>query len=45
MASITVTQSVKWWLLGFGDQVEVIKPKALREEMKKIAKGMISLYQ
>lgn len=44
-APISITQSVKWWILGFGDQVEVVKPKALRDEMKRIAEGMASLYK
>ncbi len=43
-ATINITQSIKWWLLGFGDQVEVIKPKAFRDDMKKTVQGMMELY-
>lgn len=43
-ATINVTQSIKWWLLGFGDQVEVIQPKAFRDDMKKTVQGMMDLY-
>lgn len=32
-ATLNIKDSVKWWLLGFGHQVEVIKPDALRKEM------------
>jgi len=43
-ATINISQSIKWWLLGFGDQVEVIKPKAFRDDMKKTVQGMMKLY-
>ncbi|AUD78978.1 WYL domain-containing protein [Kangiella profundi] len=43
-ATINITQSIKWWLLGFGDQVEVIKPKAFRNDMKMTVQGMMELY-
>ncbi len=33
-ARLTVTEQLKWWLLGFGDRVEVLAPKALREEFR-----------
>ncbi len=28
-------REISWWLLGYGDQVEVLQPKALRELIKK----------
>ena len=33
VVTIPVTEQFKWWLLGFGDRVEVIGPSALRSEM------------
>lgn len=36
-------QEITWWVLGYGDQVEVIKPKALRRQIQATAKGMLLL--
>ncbi len=33
------------WLLGFGDKAEVIYPKGLKHEIKKIAENILKLYQ
>ncbi|MFC1783219.1 helix-turn-helix transcriptional regulator [Planctomycetota bacterium] len=35
---------ITWWLLGYGDQVEVVKPPELRRRVKKIARKMIKIY-
>lgn len=35
---------LRWWLLGFGDQVEVLEPSALREEFRKISNSMSRIY-
>jgi predicted DNA-binding transcriptional regulator YafY len=32
-ATVADTQELRWWLLAFGSLVEVIKPKALRNEL------------
>ena len=32
---------IKWWVLGYGDQVEVIRPAALRKMIKTMAEGMV----
>lgn len=48
---VTVTGTVKdckdlrWWLLGFGSQLEVIKPETLRNELKKHAEKMAASYK
>lgn len=34
---------ITWWILGYGDQVEVLAPKALRTIIAKTAKNMIKL--
>ena len=43
-ATLTIKDSVKWWLLGFGHQVEVIKPEALRQEMAHTVAKMYKSY-
>ncbi len=43
-ASVLKTSQLTWWLLGFGDEVEVLEPKMLRDEIVDIVKGMAELY-
>jgi len=43
-AELPETQQLTWWLLGFGDKVEVLEPAHLREEMAAIAKHMHRRY-
>lgn len=43
-ATVANTAELRWWLLGFGDGVEVIAPKALREEFRKVAGSMAQIY-
>ena len=38
------TKQLRWWLLGFGDGVQVLQPRALREEFKKITEQMYFKY-
>jgi predicted DNA-binding transcriptional regulator YafY len=46
---LTVTidnrQDLRWWLLGFGHQVEVISPSELRQEFKNMADKMSEHYK
>jgi len=35
-----VTEELRWWLLIFGNGVEVLTPKPLRSEFKAIAADM-----
>ena len=44
-ATIPDTQQLRWWLLGFGEQVEVIGPETLREEFAETAREMHKLYR
>lgn len=39
------TSQLRWWLLGFGEQVEIKKPKSLRTEFKSIAKDLSLIYK
>ena len=44
-AKVQDTSQLRWWLLGFGAQVEVIKPVALRVEFKKTAQTLGKVYK
>lgn len=44
-ATVRDTLELRWWLLGFGDKIEVVGPKALREEFKLISRRMAARYQ
>lgn len=35
---------IVWWILGYGDQVEVVAPAALRVRLAAAAKGMLQKY-
>ncbi|MCP3850783.1 MAG: WYL domain-containing protein [Gammaproteobacteria bacterium] len=43
-AEVKDTQQLRWWLLGFGDGVEVIKPIGLRKEMIQVVDKMKNNY-
>lgn len=43
-ASVEDTLQLRWWLNGFGARVEVMAPKALRQEYVELAKELSSLY-
>ena len=37
-------EEVGRWILGFGCAAEVLKPKSLQEEMKRIAQGLVNIF-
>lgn len=43
-ASVLETQQLLWWLLGFGDAVEVVEPADLREQIAEKVRGMTEIY-
>jgi hypothetical protein len=43
-ATVNDTPQLEWWLLGFGDAVEVIRPEGLRARREQTARGMTRLY-
>ena len=43
-ATVRDSAEIRWWLLGFGDKVEVLGPKNLREEFSAIAGRLASMY-
>ncbi|SMG66921.1 hypothetical protein BMETH_773_1 [methanotrophic bacterial endosymbiont of Bathymodiolus sp.] len=38
------TLELKWWLLGFGDNVEVVEPITMREKFKEVTGRLAKLY-
>lgn len=36
---------IAWWILGYGDQVEVLAPKSLRSRIRNVARKMSALYK
>ncbi len=34
---------ITWWILGYGDQVEVLQPAALRKKIKKTAENIVKI--
>lgn len=41
---VQMTGQFRWWLLGFGDQVVVLEPRTLREEMVEVGRRMMKNY-
>ena len=37
-------REIAWWILGYGDQAEVIEPKELRVLIANRVRGMASIY-
>lgn len=44
-ATVENRQDLRWWLLGFGHQVEVVSPVELRQEFKNMADRMSANYK
>jgi predicted DNA-binding transcriptional regulator YafY len=44
-ATVSDTSQLRWWLLGFGGEVEVLKPNSLRREIAKAARAAARRYQ
>ena len=42
--SLPDTSQLRWWLLGFGEQVEIKSPKGLRKEFKEKILNMKNIY-
>jgi predicted DNA-binding transcriptional regulator YafY len=43
-ATVRDSSQLRWWLLGFGDRVEVMKPKRLRDEFREIVANLGGRY-
>ena len=42
--TVADTEQLRWWILGFGENLEVIKPKVLRDEVKRRVKSLSVIY-
>jgi predicted DNA-binding transcriptional regulator YafY len=43
-ATVLDTKELRWWLLGFGDQVTVLGPTLLRDRMRNVVASMAARY-
>jgi proteasome accessory factor B len=37
-------EEISWWILGYGDQAEVLEPPALRQLIAERAQRLVNLY-
>ncbi len=44
-ATVTDTEELRWWLLGFGPGAEVVAPVGLRKEFRRMSKRMAGRYR
>ena len=44
-AKIADNAQLRWWILGFGGQVEVIEPNSLRQDISKVCKSLSKIYE
>lgn len=38
------SMELRWWLQGYGSNIEVLKPAKLRAEMREVAKELAETY-
>jgi len=43
-ATVKNSAQLRWWLLGFGDNVEVVEPRTLRREFAETAANITEIY-
>ena len=44
-ATVNETIELKWWILGLGDRIKVLKPRNLRDNIKDTVMKTVKLYQ
>jgi predicted DNA-binding transcriptional regulator YafY len=44
-ATVKDSAQIRWWLLGFGDGVEVLEPLSLRKEFVEVCQRMVGRYR
>ena len=44
-ATVADTAELRWWIRGFGNLVEVLGPKTLRDEFREQARGLAEMYE
>ena len=43
-ATVPDTAQLRWWLMGFGDQVEILEPVSLRDEFVNMTQSLYGMY-
>jgi predicted DNA-binding transcriptional regulator YafY len=43
-ATVKCSNQLRWWILGFGDQVEVLEPQSLRDEIAETLRNASDYY-
>jgi predicted DNA-binding transcriptional regulator YafY len=43
-ATVVNTEQLRWWLLGFGERIEIIEPPELRGLMLETANRLHTIY-
>ncbi len=44
-AQVSGLTEIAWWILGYGDQAEVLRPAKLRRIVAQRAKNMAAIYE
>lgn len=44
-ATMEDTEELRWWLQGFGSQVEVLEPEELRRKLRQEAERLVGIYR
>ncbi len=44
-ATVADTDDLRWWLLGFGDKIEVLSPKSIRREFSELFTNLLKTYK
>ncbi len=44
-AKVDDSEQLRWWLLGFGDNIEIVEPEHLREHLLTQAKALVKMYR
>jgi predicted DNA-binding transcriptional regulator YafY len=44
-ATVPDTAQLRWWLMGFGEGVEVLEPVSLRDEFVNMAQSLHGIYR
>jgi predicted DNA-binding transcriptional regulator YafY len=43
--TVSGLQEISWWIMGYGDQAEVLEPAKLREMIFQRAQKLVELYR
>ena len=43
-ATVKLSEELRWWVLSYGDLLEVLEPVSLRDQLKEITAGVAAMY-